>query len=416
MLKNLDIAARTLGADCRIAWRNVVRQGRRSLIAIIAIASGVIAMMLTEGFIEWLLWANREGMAVTQFGHIQVTKPGYIQDGKSDPFRYLLPYSSPAFDAVKAHAEVQSIAPRLDFSGLISHGDSTLSFIGQGIDPAADPALRYLIIVDGQQLATDDPKGVLVGTGLAASLGVRVGDPVVLLTSTRTGGLGAIEAHVRGLASTSMKAYDDSMLRVPIDLAQQLLKVSGAHVWVVSLDNTDATSVVHQYLKKEPALAEYEVSPWTQLADFYNKTVELFDRQISVVKFIIVVIIVLSITNTMTMSVMERTVDIGTSMALGIRRMRILGMFLLEGILLGIIAGALGGLLGYGLAWLISAVGIPMPPAPGMSRGFTGKVMITGGILGNALLLAVAATLLASAYPAWRASRLVVVDALRHNR
>lgn len=402
--------------DVRLALRNVLRQSRRSLIAVLAIGFGVIAMMLAAGFIEWILWANREGVAVTQIGHIQITKPGYNENGKADPFPYLLPAQPTAVMSPDKLHGVDAITPRLDFNGLISHEENSLSFVGQGIDPVKDPALRYLSIVDGQGLAADDPKGILLGWGLAANLGVGVGDTIVLLTGTRTGGLGAVEGHVRGLVSTSMKAYDDSMLRVSIDMARQLLRVSGSHVWVVSLADTDMTDAVLERLRSIPELSDQEVSPWYKLADFYNKTVELLGRQIGVVKLIIAVIIVLSITNTMTMSVMERTVEIGTAMALGMKRRRILWLFLLEGLILGTLAGVLGSLVGYLLAQMISFVGIPMPPAPGMSRGFTASILITPKIVGEALLLAIATTLLASIYPAWRASRLVVVDALRHNR
>jgi len=402
--------------DVRLALRNILRQSRRSLIAVLAIGFGVIAMMLAAGFIEWILWANREGVAVTQIGHIQITKPGYNENGKADPFHYLLPAQPSAVMSPDKLHGVDAITPRLDFNGLISHEDNSISFVGQGIDPVKDPALRYLSIVEGLGLAADDPKGILLGWGLAANLGVRVGDKIVLLTGTRTGGLGAVEGHVRGLVSTSMKAYDDSMLRVSIEMARQLLRVSGSHIWVVSLADTDMTDAVLERLRSIPELSNYEVSPWYKLADFYNKTVELLGRQIGVVKLIIAVIIVLSITNTMTMSVMERTVEIGTAMALGMKRRRILWLFLLEGLMLGTLAGVLGCIVGYFLAQLISFVGIPMPPAPGMSRGFTASILITPQIIGDALLLAIATTLLASIYPAWRASRLVVVDALRHNR
>lgn len=159
-----------------------------------------------------------------------------------------------------------------------------------------------------------------------------------------------------------------------------------------------------------------EVVPWSKLADFYNKTVVLFSRQVGVVKAIIAIIIILSISNTMTMTVMERTVEIGTAMALGIRRSRILQLFLVEGSLLGAIGGLFGSMVGYGAARLISWIGIPMPPAPGMSRGFTAAIIVTPPAILEAILLAVFTTLIASVYPAWRASRMVIVDALRHNR
>ncbi len=400
----------------RIALRNILRQPRRSGVAILAIAFGVIAMMLAGGFIEWIFWASREGTAVTQIGHIQVVKPGYHRDGRSDPYAYLLPASVPRLSELTRDPAIRAITPRIDFNGLISHGDSTLTFLAIGVDAARDPSLLYLIIPEGAGLRPGDAQGILIGTGLAANLGVGVDDRVVLLANTASGGINAVEARIQGLASTSMKAYDDTMLWVPIDLARKLLRVAGAHVWVVSLHDTGQTDAVYARLEGDSALAGFEITPWHQLADFYNKTVQLLSRQIDVVKLIIATIILIGITNTMTMNVMERTVEIGTAMALGVRRRRILGQFLVEGTALGALGGLVGIVIGYGLAELISYVGIPMPPSPGMSRGFTAAIIITPMIIVEALLLAVVTTWLASLYPAWRASRLVIVDALRRNR
>jgi len=122
-----------------------------------------------------------------------------------------------------------------------------------------------------------------------------------------------------------MKAYDDTLLRIGIVLARELLRTQGAHVWITTLPSTDLTERVTRELKADKRLAPFAVVPWTELADFYNKTVELLSRQIRVINLIIGVIIILSISNTMTMSVLERTVEIGTAMALGVRRRRILG-------------------------------------------------------------------------------------------
>jgi putative ABC transport system permease protein len=103
-------------------------------------------------------------------------------------------------------------------------------------------------------------------------------------------------------------------------------------------------------------------------------------------------------------------------MALGVRRRRILWLFLLEGTVLGALGGLVGVTVGYIAATIISYVGIPMPPAPGMSIGFTAEIRLTPAIAFDAWIMAISTTLLASLYPAWRASRLVIVDALRHNR
>jgi len=114
--------------------------------------------------------------------------------------------------------------------------------------------------------------------------------------------------------------------------------------------------------------------------------------------------------------VLERTGEIGTTLALGATRRQILRRFLGEGLFLGVIGGLVGLALGWLLALAISAVGIPMPPPPGMARGFTGAIRVTPALAFDAWLLAVLTTLAASVYPAWRASRLEIVDALRHAR
>lgn len=402
--------------DFRIALRNVLRQRRRSAIAILAIGFGVIAMMLSAGFIEWIFHETREDAIKNQFGHIQVVRPGYHDEGQADPFAYLLPGQAPAMASLEKLPEAQVVVPRLVFNGLISHGESSLTFLGEGVDPARDPALGNLHLIKGKPLSAEDPKGILLGVGLAANLGVQAGDTVVLLVNTASGGVNAVEATVRGLSFTSMKGIDDAMIRVPIDMARQLLRATGSHVWITFLKDTGLTDQALARLRGDAALGKYEVVPWTRLADFYNKTVELFSRQMGVVKLIIAVIIVLSISNTMTMSVMERTVEIGTSMALGVRQRRILGLFVMEGVLLGAIGGFGGVTLGWLLATLASTIGIPMPPAPGMTEGFTAAIILTPRIVIEALVISIVTTLLASLYPAWRASRLVIVDALRHNR
>jgi putative ABC transport system permease protein len=214
------------------------------------------------------------------------------------------------------------------------------------------------------------------------------------------------------------KQYDDAALRISVTSAKNLLRVSGAHTWVVLLDKTEDTQNVLAALKKQFSQRSQNLrfTPWNELADFYNKTVALYSRQMNVVEMIIALIIVLSIANTMTRTVLERTGEIGTLMALGHRRRKILRLFLAEGLMLGLAGGLLGISIGWLLATAISFVGIPMPPAPGMSTGFSGEIRLTAGLVTTAFVIAVSTTIMASIYPAWKASRLNVVDALRHNR
>ena len=131
------------------------------------------------------------------------------------------------------------------------------------------------------------------------------------------------------------------------------------------------------------------------------------------VRILIGAIVVLSISNTLSMAVAERTSEIGTSMALGVKRRRILQLFVSEGAILGLAGGLLGVVLALLLGHLISTIGIPMPPPPGMARGYTGEILISAPLAADGFILALATTLLASILPARKASRLNVVDALR---
>jgi putative ABC transport system permease protein len=115
------------------------------------------------------------------------------------------------------------------------------------------------------------------------------------------------------------------------------------------------------------------------------------------------------------MNVMERTGEVGTLLAIGLKRKKILQMFATEGFLLGLMGGLAGIAIGYALAELISSIGIPMPPPPGMEEGYTGEIRVTTGLLISAFLIASITTLLAGLYPAWKASRQQIVNALRHN-
>lgn len=399
-----------------LAARNLRRSVRRTSLALAIVCGGVIAFLLAGGFISWILVDMRESTIHSQLGHVQVTRPGFFREGLGDPYAYLLPESIAALGAA-SDPRIRTVAPRLAFSGLISKGDDTVSFVGEGIDPQAEaPITRAIIIVEGKDLTNAPEDSVLLGEGLAANLGARPGDKVVLLSTTAEGNVNAVELNVAGLFQTITKAYDDTALRAPIEVARRLMRVEGSTSWAILLDHTNSTDAAIADLRMRLPAAEFEIIPWTELADFYNKTVELFTKQVGVVRFLIAFIVVLSISNTLTMAVIERTSEIGTAMAIGVRRRGILVQFIWEGALLGVLGGVLGVVLGFILSEIISAIGIPMPPPPGMARGYIGQIAISPGLAIDAWLLAFLTTLAASIFPALKASRLNIVDALRHQR
>ncbi len=402
-----------------LALRNLFRHQKRTSIALATISFGVIALLLAGGFIEWIFWGMRESTIHSRLGHIQVTRPGYFQAGSADPFAFLL--TEKQFEQAKLEVVpgVEAVSPRLALTGLISHGEVTIGFFGEGVDPEKDADLsKGLTAVAGVGLDPGDPNGLFLGGGLARNLGVTLGDTVALLATTASGGLNGVEGTVRGLFQSASKEFDDATLRMPLNMARQLLRTSGAHSWVLLLDQTEHTDDVLQRLQLQypEATTGLQFTPWYTLAEFYQKTVKLFSRQMDIMRSIIALIIILSISNILIMSVLERTGEIGTLMAIGLKRRKVMQLFFGEGLMLGIIGGLFGVAIGTVLAIGISAVGIPMPPPPGMETGYTGEILLTWPLVSGAVLLAVFTTLLGSVYPAWKASSMEIVDALRHNR
>jgi putative ABC transport system permease protein len=406
-----------LAIDAAVAWRQLHRQRRRTAFGLLSVAFGVAALIFATGFIEYIYYAMREGTIRSRIGHVQVARSGYLESGRADPFRFVLPGAAPELAAIGKLPGVVSVAQRIEFSGLASLGDATISFIGEAIEPGKEVELSQAIVVSsGRNLDDGDETGTILGEGLAANLGARVGDRLVLLANTPSGGINAVEVTVLGLFSSATKAFDDAALRVHVTLARRLLRIDGAHLWVLALDRTERTDEVAARLTAMLDPARFEVAPWHRLADFYAKTVELFSRQVGVLKLVIALLILLVISNTVTMNVLERTGEIGTGLAIGVSRWRMVRQFLLEGALLGTAGGVLGVAIGAAFAAVVSSIGIPMPPPPGLGRGFTAEVMATPRILFDSLLLASVSAVVATVFPAWRVSRLPIVDALRQAR
>ena len=326
---------------------------------------------------------------------------------------------------------VSAVTQRLEFSGLLSTGENSVSCIGQGIQPEYEPMVRLLdvgtakkdlpslsgsVIEVGERLAPGKPFTAVLVRRLAAALGVHVGDSLIVVSHTVGGSINALDVAVQGTFYTSSKAFDDHTLRLPLKTAQQLLQTDAVQSLVVLLKRTEDTHRVKDELEwffKHRGL-KLEIKTWEDLSDFYQKTRELFARMFFVLRIVIAIIVILSIFNTMNMAVLERTNEIGTIMALGTRRSGVLRLFLYEGAALGGIGGLIGVVIGTGLTALVHRVGIPMPPPPGATMTWFSEPVVVPGVLAYAFLLSLTTALISSVYPAYKASRLEVAEALRH--
>jgi putative ABC transport system permease protein len=391
-----------------------------------AIAFGAISIILAGGFFEDTFLRMREAVIHSQYGHIQLYSKGFREKGISAPYDYMIQNPEALINQISELDHVVLVTPRLPFSGMLSTGENTMAVFCQGIDPGKETRLSILDHVkggisgiafdQGKNLDKKDTYSLVMGRGLAKNLGAASGDDLVLLTNTTEGALNAFDFKVKGIFLTASKEFDDRAIRLPITVSKRLLRTEDVQSLVILLDKTENTDQmileIDKFIKDNGL--ELEIVPWTELADFYNKTVELYGRQFLVLKIIILIIVVLSIFNTINMAIWERTREIGTIMAIGYKQLEVLQLFLVEGLVLGISGGIIGVLSGICLAWGISFVGIPMPPPPGATVGWTAMIEIVPHLLVTSFFLAIFAALISSFYPAFKASRMMITDALRH--
>jgi putative ABC transport system permease protein len=399
-----------------LAFRNVFRQKVRTGLTLAAIGLGVAGLILTGGFIEDVLVQLREATIHSQLGHIQIHKAGYSTLGRRDPYRYMMSDARKVVELASARPGVTSAMTRVEFSALLNNGHNDQPVFAEGIEPDREARLGTLLsVVDGRALTDQDRFAVALGQGVASGLSLKPGDYVTLLASMPEGGLNSLDLEVVGTFRSFSKEYDDRAIRLPLVAAQTLLATGGAHAVVVALDDTEQTDAVLAGLRAALPGGDYEVAPWYEIADFYQKTVELYRGQFGVLQLIVLVMVVLGVANSVNTTLYERTGEFGTMLALGNRRRDIFRLAMTENLILGLVGSALGGALGVGIAWAVSAVGIPMPALPNSELGYTAMIRVSPALALTAMGIGTVATVFAAILPARRATRLQIAAALREN-
>ena len=306
---------------------------------------------------------------------------------------------------------------RVQFFGLINNGKTDMPIFGEGVEPGKEAAQLgdFFRIIDGRQLTDDDEYGILLGEGVSSAMNLAVGDDITVLANSPDGGLNSVELSVVGVFRTFSKDFDARAVRVNLTAAQELLYVESVHAIVVSISDTLKTDWLADFLKEQLSSKGYEVKTWLELDDFYAKTVELYKAQLGVLQVIILLVVLLSVGNSVSMTAYERVGEFGTLKALGKNSKDVHRLIIIESIILGIVGSALGLLVGVMLAVLISSIGIPMPPPPGSNTGYTAYIRVVPMTLLIAFLIGFSATFLSALFAARGAARVPVVDALREN-
>jgi putative ABC transport system permease protein len=463
----------------KIAFRNMLRNLRRSLMTGSAVAAGALALLLFGGFAAYI-FAGLETNNVQRIGHLTVFRAGYFLLGAGNPAAYGIdhyrdvialierdPVVGPMINVITPTQSLVGIAG--NFSGSV---EASKTFLGTGLIPSSRERMRQWDefrasagYVPDRRMSDDDPSRGEIGVGLARVLGLcgplgLHGCPALpaarsfsgettgaaqrdltdlaardlaagaqgsnptpqidLLAATAGGAPNVVQLAVGGAEPQGVKELDDNFVAMPLRLAQQLVYGRGEHKAtgiVLQLHRSEDLPAAHARLTTlfRQKHLDLEVRDFGELSPFYGQVKNMFSAIFLFIALVMGVIVLFAVVNTMTMNVMERTNEVGTIRALGVRRAGIRSQFTVEGVLIGAIGATVGAVLALAIAALVNHAGLTWIP-PGNATAVPLRLDVAGraALVGGAWLGLAIVTTLAALLPANRAARLPVVDALRH--
>ena len=414
-----------MGKILEIAARNLMRYRRRTLLTSLLVVIGIAAVLLfvaiTGSFKSLMIGQITDSM----LGHLQIHRRGYVASIESLPLNLNMPpqMAERAIKALEGNPEVEAYAPRVKFGAMFSNFTETTSVRVNGVDPESESRVTPLLAgrqLDGERGGPLVKRGeMLIPVLVARGLQVKAGGTVVLIATNQDGSVNGKTFVVRGaLESATGPGGRDGYIH--IDDARELLRMARPDVseFAVRLKGHERAERVNAALagelaglKNQKGMPALEVHPWQRLTPFAN-IANMIDVLTLAIKVMLVSIVLVSVMNVMVMAVYERIREIGTIAAIGTPPRRILALFLTEGLLLGVLGSAVGtavSLAGiYALnTWKISydfgqQQGLVLAPAIG-----TQDVLSIAGMV-------IVVAILASLQPAWKASRMDPITALRH--
>jgi putative ABC transport system permease protein len=410
----------------RLALRNVLRQKRRTLLTLLVLVAGYVALALAGGFMAQTFQGLADSAIQGGLGHVQILPSGGLEGDEGQSLEHALPDGEALAAALRRDSAVAEVLPRIHFMGLASNGTRSVAFLGTAVDAEREPRFMAMAdrLTDGAKapggtgsrwLGTDsNAREVVLGIGLAKSLGATVGSGLTLMSTTPEGALNAVDVEVAGLQDLGLKELNDRSLCVSLDTASTLLNAGPARsrLSVVLKRPGDAE-------REAPRLAALvgggvEAHPWFELASFYRQVKLLYFAIFGFMGLVLALVVLLATANTLLMSVMERLRELGTLRAVGMQPRSLLALLQWEGALLGLAGSLIGLAVTLMLRFILNALHIQMPAPPGTSHGYELHIhavplVYLGAFLGLQLVIQVSAF-----FPGLKAARIRITEALRH--
>lgn len=396
-----------------LAMRNVFRAKARSAITIGSLFFGVAMSLLLSGFLMGVAESLVAETIESRVGALQVHKTGYFEKRDRQPLAFYLEQDAALEAKLRATENVAAVSPRLTFSGLLSNGSRGAIAVITAVDPATVHAAlpKVDLYLEGTALEAGDPNGAHVGLELNRALDLKAGVPLMVQAQGLGGRDNALDLEPRGVLTGQNPMEGKRAVTVPLAWAQKLLGMEGKVTeYVVSVRDVTKLDATAAAVKAQLGDG-YEVQTWEELRPAL-RDMRLLQRFIlGGMAFIFLIIAMFGVANTLLMTVLERTREIGTLLAVGMTRAQIGRLFVMEALLQAIIGAALGLLVGISVVTLAANGGgffVPM----GGGAGFRVIPQLLPAVPVIVVTAACVGSMLAALSPALRAARLRPVEAL----
>jgi ABC-type lipoprotein release transport system permease subunit len=409
-----------MGQTFKLAWRNMWRNWRRTTIALVAIVLGLILLLMMDGLIKGSDQAIFGNAVRLYGGNLQVHAPGYRDKAARLP---MLPLADPeaVVKAAKALPDVLAVAQRINTAGIIINRGNSVPVAITAIQPEVEASisLQAESVAQGRFLLPDDGDAIYIGKALADRLQVGVGDSVTLLGRSKNEAMRQHNFTVVGIFDLHTPDAEKGTVFIPLADAQTLYNLRDQVTEVpIFLKQIGSEAAVMTALQMQ--LPAYEIDSWQTLKGDLKDTINTKFAFTSFFGIIVIIIASIGILNMMLMAVFERTREMGVLAALGMKGRQIMGLFLLEGSLIGVVGAVVGCALAVLLIGLMGSTGIDLTKMT-TGMGDVGVLMsgklyptVTAADLFSRAIIVVIITAIASLYPAWQASRKEPAQALHH--
>lgn len=398
----------------KMAYRNLGRHRRRSLLSGLALALGTTLLMFIAAFFTGEMRSSMETTLRLNTGHIQVQDADYDPDKLSVALEYLIENPDQSAAQIGSLDPVLESTPRLTASGIVSVRDESAGVQIMGIVPESEANDPYRDgIVAGEFITADDREGILIGLPLAESLNLKAGDSIHLLINTSDGDVDEQQFIVRGIFTTGTSAWDKGIVFLPLAKAQTFARAENhASMIFVLLKDRELADEVAAAIQGEGI----KVKTWTEMNELLVMVEDFSNAYLAVINLIVLGVTATVIVNTLLMSVFERTREIGVLSAIGMKGRQVIALFLAEAFLLAVSGVGVGSLAGWALSAYFAKVGVYFGDLGIGNDMLLEDRIYTSLTLDSAISLIVTAfliTIFASLYPARMASRMEPVEALR---